>query len=103
MRSSCESPVCKYLMMLISYYDANGNVNTEEAFIDYVLEQHAGETVVIVGHSNTVPALVNNLGHGVFEVDELDHGTYDNLFVVSVPAFWGASTLTRTTYGNSSH
>ena len=77
-------------------------LNTEEAFIDYVLEQHAGETVVIVGHSNTVPALVNELGNGAFEVDELDHQAYDNLFIVSVPGFWGGPVLSRTTYGNSS-
>ena len=77
-------------------------LNTEEAFVSYVLDQHAGETVVIAGHSNTVPALVNVLGNGAFHVADLDHEAYDDMFIVRVPGLWGSPSLTRARYGNSS-
>ena len=66
------------------------------ALAAHVLGAHAGRTVVIVGHSNTVPALVKALS-GV-EVAEIGHDTYDLMFVVTarVP---GAGSLVRARYG----
>jgi broad specificity phosphatase PhoE len=43
-------------------------------------EGHPGQTVLVVSHSNTVPAIVNELGGGPF--DQLNHTEYDSLFVV---------------------
>ncbi len=45
------------------------------------LAAHAhGETVLVVGHSNTVPAVLKGLGHG--ELVRIDEGEFDNLFVL---------------------
>lgn len=44
----------------------------------------AGETTLIVGHSNTVPALIKALGGDV--VPTIDDSDYDNLFVVTIVA-----------------
>ncbi len=44
--------------------------------------EHVGETVLVVSHSNTVPAIVNALGGGPFE--QLPHTEYDALFVVNI-------------------
>lgn len=50
--------------------------------------EHRGETVLVVGHSNTVPALIEQLGGDAVEIGEND---YSRLFVVT------DSPLTRTT------
>ncbi len=49
-----------------------------------VLSTHAGRTVVIVGHSNTVPALVKAFSGA--DEGEIAHDTYDLLFVVTADA-----------------
>ena len=44
--------------------------------------KHAGQNILIVGHSNTVVPLVNGLGAKMtYEIGELD---YQNLFIVAV-------------------
>ncbi|HEU4631910.1 MAG TPA: phosphoglycerate mutase family protein, partial [Gemmatimonadaceae bacterium] len=45
-----------------------------------VLERHAGQTVLVVGHSNTVPAIVEALGGD--GVGPIDDRSYDDLFIV---------------------
>ena len=51
---------------------------------DHVLSRHAGRTVVVVGHSNTVLAIANALGAGpAADIDERD---YDHVVVVVKPA-----------------
>ena len=61
-----------------------------------VLAAHAGRTVVIVGHSNTVPALVKAFS-GV-EVPEIAHDTYNLMFIVTARAS-GTGSLVRARYG----
>lgn len=57
---------------------------------------HAGRTVVIVGHSNTVPALVQAFS-GAAE-GELTHDTYDVMFVVTADGP-GRARVVRARYG----
>jgi broad specificity phosphatase PhoE len=61
-----------------------------------ILERHAGETVLVVGHSNTIPEIVAALGapHPGVIADS----THDNLFIVTVPAE-GKARLVRARYG----
>ena len=61
----------------IIYYDPSS-----KTFIDEILEKHQGETIAISGHSNTTPALVNQL-IGEEKYPSLDHNIYDNIFFVS--------------------
>jgi len=61
-------------------------------FLEAVLRDHRGGTVLIGGHSNTVPILVNEL-LGREEYAQLDDAVYDNLFIVSVPAAGPARVL----------
>lgn len=64
-----------------------------------VLAQQAGKTVLIVGHSNTVPDLVQAFsGTKVAPLTEAD---FDNLFVVVVPAS-GPARLVKARYGQPS-
>ena len=57
---------------------------------------HGGQTVLVVGHSNTVPPLVNALGAGPFE--NLTDEEYDDMFVVTLAAD-GSATVVRLRYG----
>jgi broad specificity phosphatase PhoE len=61
-----------------------------------VLARHAGKAVLVVGHSNTVPALVRALGGSAGDV--LGDDEYDNLFIVIVPPTGPPATV-RARYG----
>jgi len=70
-----------------------------ERFARRLLDEHRGQTVAVVGHSNTVPILIEALGvHGPPSLTEKD---YDDLFVVTVDATTGA-TLLHLHYGEPS-
>ncbi len=52
-----------------------------EGFLKEVLAKHSGQTVLITGHSNTVPRMVNLLtGSSLANFEDSDYG---NLFVVT--------------------
>lgn len=58
-------------------------------------KEHPGDVVLTVGHSNTVPRILNLLG--AVEKVELGDNDYDNLFVV-IPTGSGPPTLLRLKY-----
>ncbi len=61
-----------------------------------IRSEHAGETVLVVGHSNTVPQTINALGAGPME--DLADDEYDWLFVVTLAAN-GSVSLMKLRYG----
>jgi broad specificity phosphatase PhoE len=69
-----------------------------DALIARIFAEHEGETVLVVGHSNTVTKIVAAAGGPA--LDDLSETEYDTLFVVTIPACRrGASTLTVLQYG----
>ncbi len=63
------------------------------------LNKIRGKSVLVVGHSNTVPDLVLGLsGQSVAPIPETD---FDNLYIVKISRGWGSTrrTLVHTTYG----
>lgn len=70
-----------------------GNVE----FLAQVLKNHTGGRVLIVGHSNTIPAMANELSGQDLYAD-LKDSIYDNLFIVSVPEM-GKAVVTRIRFG----
>ncbi len=53
------------------------------SFLKAALKENKGKTIVVSGHSNTIPYLVNELiGEDKFK--DLDDGEYDKIFIVSV-------------------
>lgn len=64
--------------------------------LDHMLAEHRGGIILIAGHSNTTPALVNKL-MGSHEVDQLDESEYDKLFIVTVSEI-GKGHLVQLTY-----
>ena len=55
--------------------------------------------VLVVGHSNTIPAIVGALGAP--RPPDLCDGNYDTMFVVALPADGSAPSLVRTRYGTA--
>jgi broad specificity phosphatase PhoE len=72
-------PTAEEKRMNVMLYEPN-----DEVFLEKVLEEFSGKTVLIVGHSNTIPRLANDLA-GRTEFDDLADPVYDNLFIASVP------------------
>ncbi len=52
-----------------------------EGFLKEVINKHRGETILITGHSNTVPAMVNLLTGS--SLDNFSDSDYGNLFVIT--------------------
>jgi broad specificity phosphatase PhoE len=69
------------------------------AIADAIRRRFAGRTVLVVGHSNTVPAIAAALGAAKFP--DLCDEQYDALFVVVLSAD-ASPRLIRTRYGDSS-
>ncbi|MEP6991396.1 MAG: histidine phosphatase family protein [bacterium] len=69
---------------------------TARATADSLLARYRGRTVLLVGHSNTIPAIIEALG-AARPADICDSG-YDNLFVVTVPVA-GAATDVHLHFG----
>jgi broad specificity phosphatase PhoE len=91
-------PLAERLGLKITTYDTGGGMSGKvdsREFVDTLRREHAGEIVLVVGHSNTVPDLLRTLGcPGTVS---LASGEYDNLFIV-VPKASGAATLLRLRY-----
>lgn len=67
------------------------------SFIDQTLHKHWAETILIVGHSNTTPDLLNILiGDNMYNT--LDEAEYDNVFIVTVFEK-GRASVVRLKYG----
>lgn len=61
------------------------------------VRSHAGRAVLVVGHSNTLPPMLNKLG--VHDAVALEDDDYGDLFVVTVPA-QGAATMQVRRFGD---
>jgi broad specificity phosphatase PhoE len=66
------------------------------ATADTLLARYRGRTVLVAGHSNTVPAIVAALG--VPQPADICDAGYDNMFVVTIPPS-GAASVTRLHFG----
>ncbi|MGB3182897.1 MAG: phosphoglycerate mutase family protein [Cyclobacteriaceae bacterium] len=72
-------PTAETLGLTAEEYDPSGD---PQAFLDEVIEKHKGKKVLIAGHSNTVPHLLNALV-GDEQYQDLPDSAYDNLYMVS--------------------
>jgi len=61
-----------------------------------ILADHAGETVLVVGHSNTTPDVLRQLG--IANPPSIADSQYDDLFVVTL-ATGAPARLVRLRYG----
>lgn len=86
-------PVADALDLPINTYDAADN----ETVLDTILKNHKGQIILVVGHSNTVPELIANLGASK-KVPPIAENEFDNIYVISIPWFGKTKTI-RLRYG----
>jgi broad specificity phosphatase PhoE len=86
-------PIAEALNLPINSYDAG---DTEEV-MERILKEHKGKIILVVGHSNTVPQLMYDMGASK-KVPEIQENEYDNIYIVSVPWFGKTKTI-RLRYG----
>lgn len=53
------------------------------AILDTIKGKHQGEVILMAGHSNTIPSIVNHL-IGEEKYQDLDESDYENLFIVTL-------------------
>jgi broad specificity phosphatase PhoE len=89
-------PLSEALKIPIATYDIGKGMAKGEpdatAFAAELRRDHPKDTVLVVGHSNTLPAILKALG--VREEIEIAAEQYDDVFVI-VPGGSGAPTLVR--------
>lgn len=86
-------PVADALGLDVNLYDPDDN----EAVLAQILKAHKGKIILVVGHSNTVPALIADLGASKL-VPPIAEFEYDNIYLVSIPWFGKTKTI-RLRYG----
>ena len=67
-----------------------------QAVADHVRERYTGKTVLIVGHSNTIPAIVTALGGP--RLADMPDNEFSTMFVLALRS-GGPASLIRTAYG----
>ncbi len=95
LRRSVETakPVAEALDLPLRSYA----VSDTEEFLEELVREHKGQIVLVVGHSNTVPQMIGNMGASK-RVPPIADGEFDNLYLVSIPWFGKTKTI-RLRYG----
>ena len=63
-----------------------------------ILNDFRGQTVLVIGHTNTIPDIVEKLGGG--NMPDINEAVYDNLFIVSVcRCYRGVTKVINLKYG----
>lgn len=88
-------PIADELGLEIRVHDAGDS----EGLAKRILHEHAGEVILVSGHSNTVPEIVAALGAP--EPPSIDDAEYDNLFIVSIGPDGQTTTVLRLRFGES--
>jgi 2,3-bisphosphoglycerate-dependent phosphoglycerate mutase len=84
-------PLANALQLQITQVDAK---DTQELIRQ--IDKHRGETILVSGHSNSVPGIIEALGGG--RVPDIPDSAHDNLYVLSIYRY-GKATVTRLRYG----
>lgn len=87
------SPLGYRLGLKVNQLDAR---NVEE-LARQIKANHTGGVVFVVGHSNSVPAVISALGGGT--LPEIPDQEYDNMFIVTVQRF-RPTKVVKLKYGN---
>ncbi len=82
------SKVADALDLPVNTYDA---ADTETVLED-ILTDYKGKIILVVGHSNTLPQLIANLGASK-NVPPIADAEYDNIYIISIPWFGKTKTI----------
>ena len=88
-------PLASHLGISITQVDA-GDI---DGLINQLWRDHTGQVVLIAGHNNTVPMIIEKLGGG--RIAPIAEDKFDNLFMVAIPWIGRVKTV-HLKYGNPS-
>jgi len=71
-------PLADKLELKILLYDP-----ANKKFLKELLSENKGTSIIIVGHSNTIPGMINEVLNSD-SYDQLDDNEYDKLFIVNI-------------------
>jgi len=86
-------PIADALDLPVLTYD----VTDTEEFIEAIVKEYKGKIIVVVGHSDTVPEMIGNMGASK-NVAPIAENEYDNIYLVTIPWFGKTKTI-RLRYG----
>lgn len=87
------TPVADALDLPVMNYD----VSDTEGIVQSILRQYKGKIVLVVGHSDTLPQMIANMGASK-NVPPIAENEYDNIYIVTIPWFGKTKTI-RLRYG----
>ncbi|MGI9262724.1 MAG: phosphoglycerate mutase family protein, partial [Woeseiaceae bacterium] len=87
-------PIADALGIPINRYSPDDD---DEDVVNAMVRDHKGKIILVVGHSNTVPALIAALGASK-NVPPIAEMEYDNIYLISIPWFGKTKTI-RMRYG----
>jgi len=87
-------PVADALGLDVNVYSPDDD---DETVVDGMVRTHKGKIILVVGHSNTLPTLIAELGASK-NVPPIADNEYDNIYLVSIPWFGKTKTI-RLRYG----
>lgn len=88
-------PLAEALDLPIHRYDSEAR--DLEAFLEGMVDRHKGKIILVVGHSDTVPEMIAELGASK-KVPPIADDEYDNIYIISIPWFGKTKTI-RLRYG----
>ncbi|MDX1480472.1 MAG: histidine phosphatase family protein [Woeseiaceae bacterium] len=88
-------PLANRLGLGIRYYETDPEDNEE--LVDGMVSDNKGRIILVVGHSDTIPGLIADVGASK-NVPPIADDEYDNLYVVVIPWFGKTKTI-RLRYG----
>lgn len=88
-------PLANYLGLSVSQYDAGDAAG----LVDEIKSNHAGKTIVVVGHSNTLSEIIQEFGGN--PIDPIAESEFDNLFIITMFRCRGTKVL-HLKYGEES-
>ena len=81
-------PLADRLDLPVNTYDAD---DTEQV-LETILKNHKGKIILVVGHSNTLPVMIANLGASK-NVPPMAQNEFDNIYIISIPWFGKTKTI----------
>ena len=88
-----DEGLAEALDLPVNSYDAADT----EAIMENIVRDHKGKIILVIGHSNTLPELIGNMGASK-KVPPIADDEYDNIYIVSIPWFGKTKTI-RLRYG----
>ena len=79
---------------VVNQFAVDGSVNVDDVVTQ--IKSHKGKVVLVAGHTNTVPVIIDKLGGGT--ITAIPEDDFDNMYVVRIPRWLGKTKVVRLKY-----